>query len=133
MWRGVPRSLDHFDHAKIEMYKFRGCSPVTPALHPGSEILSPKKPGTLQANGTLLWATRNSMKKSASVKKGGKDEVVVETGAVPTEAFEQGNTWSAKVQRLAGKFKIEQRGIERVPEKRKDGYEWGGQRRHDGM
>lgn len=49
-------------------------------------------------------------------EKGGKDEVVVETGAVPTEAFEQGNTWSAKVQRLAGKFKIEQRGIERVPE-----------------
>jgi hypothetical protein len=48
--------------------------------------------------------------------KGGKDEVIIETGAIPTEAFEQGNTWSAKVQRLAGKFKIEQRGIERVPE-----------------
>jgi hypothetical protein len=49
-------------------------------------------------------------------EKGSKHEVVIETGAVPTEAFEQGNTWSAKVQRLAGKFKIEQRGIERVPE-----------------
>jgi hypothetical protein len=49
-------------------------------------------------------------------EKGGKDGIIVDTGAVPTDAFEQGNNWSAKVQRLAGKFKIEQRGIERVPE-----------------
>ena len=37
-------------------------------------------------------------------------------GAVPGEAFEYGNSPFAKAQRLAGKFKIEQRGIERVPE-----------------
>ena len=37
-------------------------------------------------------------------------------GAVPGEAFEYGNGWYAKVQRLAGKFHVEQRGIERVPE-----------------
>jgi hypothetical protein len=37
-------------------------------------------------------------------------------GAVPGEVFEQGNTLYAKIQRMAGKFNIEQRGIERVPE-----------------
>lgn len=41
---------------------------------------------------------------------------VLEDGAVPGEAFEYGNSFYAKAQRLAGKFKIEQRGIERVPE-----------------
>ena len=41
---------------------------------------------------------------------------VDETGAVSGEAFEYGDTLYAKAQRLAGKFKIEQRGIERVPE-----------------
>jgi len=39
-----------------------------------------------------------------------------DNGAVPGESFEIGNSWTAKVQRLAGKFNIEQRGIERVPE-----------------
>ncbi|KAF2469047.1 purine-cytosine permease [Lindgomyces ingoldianus] len=39
-----------------------------------------------------------------------------ETGAVPGESFEYGNSTYAKLQRLAGKFKVEQRGIERVPE-----------------
>lgn len=39
-----------------------------------------------------------------------------ETGAVPGESFEVGNTWYARTQRFAGRFKIEQRGIERVPE-----------------
>jgi hypothetical protein len=51
-----------------------------------------------------------------SIGEKGKDGIIIETGAVPTEALEEGNTWSAKLQRLAGKFKIEQRGIERVPE-----------------
>ncbi|KZF24416.1 purine-cytosine permease [Xylona heveae TC161] len=37
-------------------------------------------------------------------------------GAVRGESFEYGNGFYAKVQRLAGKLKIEQRGIERVPE-----------------
>lgn len=37
-------------------------------------------------------------------------------GAVPGESFEYGDSMYAKIQRLAGKFKVEQRGIERVPE-----------------
>lgn len=32
------------------------------------------------------------------------------------ETFEQGNTLYARIQRLAGRFHVEQRGIERVPE-----------------
>lgn len=36
--------------------------------------------------------------------------------AVPKEAFTEGNTLYAKIQRFAGRFNIEQRGIERVPE-----------------
>ncbi|PPJ50026.1 hypothetical protein CBER1_06793 [Cercospora berteroae] len=39
-----------------------------------------------------------------------------EDGAVPGESFEYGSGWYAKVQRLAGKLNVEQRGIERVPE-----------------
>jgi NCS1 nucleoside transporter family len=39
-----------------------------------------------------------------------------ETGAVPGESFEYGSSAYAKLQRLAGKFHVEQRGIERVPE-----------------
>jgi hypothetical protein len=51
-------------------------------------------------------------------EEGNKDGIVivVETSAVPIEAFEEGNTLAAKLQRFAGKVKIEQRGIERVPE-----------------
>lgn len=41
---------------------------------------------------------------------------VYEDGAVPQDAFGYGTSVFAKAQRLAGKFKIEQRGIERVPE-----------------
>lgn len=41
---------------------------------------------------------------------------VDETGAVPGESFAYGNTTYAKIQRFAGRYKIEQRGIERVPE-----------------
>ena len=37
-------------------------------------------------------------------------------GAVPGETFVQGNSTYAKIQRLAAKFHVEQRGIERVPE-----------------
>lgn len=39
-----------------------------------------------------------------------------EGGAVPGESFEYGNSLYARIQRLAGRFNIEQRGIERVPE-----------------
>lgn len=45
-----------------------------------------------------------------------------ETGAVPAVSFEIGDSWYARAQRFAGRFKIEQRGIERVPEsERTDG------------
>jgi hypothetical protein len=43
-----------------------------------------------------------------------------EGGAVPGEAFEYGTGWYAKMQRLAGKFHVEQRGIERVPEEERN-------------
>ncbi|KAL8869465.1 MAG: hypothetical protein Q9174_004253 [Haloplaca sp. 1 TL-2023] len=39
-----------------------------------------------------------------------------DTGAVPGESFTHGNSLYARVQRVAGKYSIEQRGIERVPE-----------------
>lgn len=39
-----------------------------------------------------------------------------DTGAVPGESFTVGNSLYAKIQRFAGKYSIEQRGIERVPE-----------------
>lgn len=41
---------------------------------------------------------------------------VDDDGAVPGESFEYGDSFYAKAQRLAGRFNIEQRGIERVPE-----------------
>ncbi|KAF2247508.1 purine-cytosine permease [Trematosphaeria pertusa] len=41
-------------------------------------------------------------------------------GAVPGESFEYGSSMYAKLQRLAGKFHVEQRGIERVPEDERD-------------
>ena len=43
-------------------------------------------------------------------------KLMQEDGTVPGETFEIGDSWYAKTQRLAGKLKIEQRGIERVPE-----------------
>jgi hypothetical protein len=45
---------------------------------------------------------------------------VDEEGAVPGETFEYGDSFYARMQRLAGRFKIEQRGIERVPENERD-------------
>ncbi|KAJ5614187.1 hypothetical protein N7528_007841 [Penicillium herquei] len=40
----------------------------------------------------------------------------VSDGAVPGESFEYGDSLYAKLQRIAGKFNVEQRGVERVPE-----------------
>lgn len=37
-------------------------------------------------------------------------------GDVPANAFTEGNSLYAKIQRFAGRYNIEQRGIERVPE-----------------
>lgn len=45
-----------------------------------------------------------------------KPQIVDEDNAVLGETFEYGDSTYAKLQRLAGRFKIEQRGIERVPE-----------------
>lgn len=39
-----------------------------------------------------------------------------ESGAVHGESFVTGNTLYAKLQRFAGRYGLEQRGIERVPE-----------------
>ena len=39
-----------------------------------------------------------------------------ESGAVAAETFEYGDSTYARLQRFAGKFNIELRGIERVPE-----------------
>lgn len=51
-------------------------------------------------------------------KHPGADSLFIEggAGAVPGSSFEYGNSPYAKLQRLAGKLKVEQRGIERVPE-----------------
>ncbi|KAG9248482.1 permease for cytosine/purines, uracil, thiamine, allantoin-domain-containing protein [Calycina marina] len=43
------------------------------------------------------------------------DASVNDEGAVATETFVIGDSWYAKAQRLAGKYGVEQRGIERVP------------------
>ena len=48
-----------------------------------------------------------------------------ESGAVHGESFEHGNSTYAKLQRLVGRYGIEQRGIERVPEdERTDKNQW---------
>lgn len=41
-------------------------------------------------------------------------------GAVAGETFEYGNSTYAKLQRVAGKLHVEQRGIERVPDDERD-------------
>jgi len=43
------------------------------------------------------------------------EDYVPDDGAVHAETFVLGDSWYAKTQRLAGKFGVEQRGIERVP------------------
>lgn len=43
-------------------------------------------------------------------------EIDVDSGVVHADEFTKGDSWTAVIQRIAGKFKIEQRGIERVPE-----------------
>jgi hypothetical protein len=49
-------------------------------------------------------------------KHGMRSGSYADGGAVPGETFVQGEGLYAKVQRLAGKLHVEQRGIERVPE-----------------
>lgn len=51
--------------------------------------------------------------------------LVDETGAVPGSSFEYGDSLYARLQRLGGKIKVEQRGIERVPDdERTDSSYW---------
>lgn len=52
--------------------------------------------------------------KSVSSSENGSG-IVPDEGAVPAETFVLGDSWYARTQRLAGKFGVEQRGIERVP------------------
>lgn len=45
-----------------------------------------------------------------------RPSIVDDGNAVPGESFEVGDSLYAKLQRFAGRFNIEQRGIERVPD-----------------
>lgn len=47
-------------------------------------------------------------------------DYIPDDGAVHAETFVVGDSWYAKTQRLAGKFGVEQRGIERVPSDERD-------------
>ncbi|KAI9659026.1 MAG: hypothetical protein M1821_001986 [Bathelium mastoideum] len=58
----------------------------------------------------------DSLNSPSSLPEKRTEVVVDDGGAVPGETFEYGDSFYAKMQRLAGRFKIEQRGIERVPE-----------------
>lgn len=49
-------------------------------------------------------------------KDGMRSSSYADQGAIPGETFVQGEGVYAKLQRLAAKFHVEQRGIERVPE-----------------
>jgi hypothetical protein len=53
--------------------------------------------------------------KSVYSKENGSGDDIPDEGAVHAETFVLGDSWYAKTQRLAGKFGVEQRGIERVP------------------
>jgi hypothetical protein len=61
-------------------------------------------------------------------KRAGADDpslVEEETGAVSASSFAYGNSMYARLQRLGGKIKVEQRGIERVPDgERNDSSYW---------
>lgn len=69
----------------------------------------------VEKNGGVVNATAES-NHSGSAEKRTNSFIQYENGAVPGESFEIGNSYYAKLQRLAGKFQVEQRGIERVPE-----------------
>lgn len=67
------------------------------------------------------------MNRDVEKRAGATDPSLVEeeTGAVPASSFEYGNSMYARLQRLGGKIKVEQRGIERVPDdERNDSSYW---------
>lgn len=68
----------------------------------------------VEKNGATNVFSNGSDNDSGNEKR--QSSVVNEDGAIPGESFEYGDTMYAKIQRLAGKMKMEQRGIERVPE-----------------
>lgn len=69
-----------------------------------------------------IMMTRDVEKRAGAVDPALVEE---ETGAVPAASFEYGNSLYARLQRLGGKFKVEQRGIERVPDdERNDSSYW---------
>ena len=67
-----------------------------------------------EEKGAFYSTTDSSPTHDGLFKQHGK--LMQEDGAVPGETFEIGDGWYAKTMRFAGKLKIEQRGIERVPE-----------------
>ena len=67
-----------------------------------------KKRADVEANTT-------NAEKPAYSNENDSGEYVPDDGAVTAETFVLGDSWYAKTQRLAGKFGVEQRGIERVP------------------
>jgi hypothetical protein len=50
-----------------------------------------------------------------SAQKTSSQDIVVDAGAVHAESLREGDTWYAKAHRMAGRFGVESRGIERVP------------------
>jgi hypothetical protein len=74
-----------------------------------------KGPATQQQQ-TFDTTNHNGGSHFHKTDRDGEGSIVSHHNAVPGESFEIGNGWYAKAQRLAGKLKIEQRGIERVPE-----------------
>lgn len=69
-----------------------------------------KKPVDVEAAPTGEEKYSNEKHDAAS-----SGDYVPDDGAVHAETFVLGDSWYAKTQRLAGKFGVEQRGIERVP------------------
>jgi len=74
-----------------------------------------KQPGMLSSSSPHLAPSDDSYHKGLSLRNA-PHHLVDEGNAVPGESFEIGDSFYAKAQRLAGKMRIEQRGIERVPE-----------------
>lgn len=74
-----------------------------------------------ESKGKVRYSTWDTEKNPAEAGVGNvsadrRPSYVYDNGAVPGDSFEIGDSFYAKAQRLAGRFKIEQRGIERVPE-----------------
>lgn len=63
-----------------------------------------------------VFENKSDVESNGGEKKDVARGYVGEDGAVHQEDFATGTSTYAKLQRLAGKFGVEQRGIERVPE-----------------